>query len=149
MVEASEFMPYLHQLPGYGEYVSGGCRGFDATFGVSLARAYPGCPQRIKVPANQSQVDAWWVTPEFSDQLATGSPAPINVDYMPEGTDYRYRNTQLVLASNDIFYWAEFPEDDPRSKRSGTWMTVRIARAMGKHVFGYVQSEEFPCELVG
>jgi hypothetical protein len=52
---------------------------------------------------------------------------------------YRERNTRIVQQCTDLWAFPAYLEADPRSKRSGTWMTVRIARQMGRPVRLWVQ----------
>lgn len=49
---------------------------------------------------------------------------------MPEGTDYRQRNMVLLSAISYLIGYPLRPEADRRSHRSGTWMTLRLARGM-------------------
>lgn len=100
-------------------YVTGGCFGWDAFAGRFLADTWPDKEHWVIVPANLSQVDAWWLEPGYEF---------VRVVYMPMGTDYRDRNTVIVERSVELHFCAERPEADGKSKRSGTWMTVRIAR---------------------
>lgn len=57
---------------------------------------------------------------------------------------YRERNTRIVQQCSVLWAFPAYPEDDPRSKRSGTWMTVRIARKLGRPVRVWVQDETNP-----
>src|SRR5262249_19060923 len=75
----------------------------------------------VVVPADRSRVDPWW----------EGCPE-VTVIEMPEGTTYRDRNAALVARSAAVFGLPAYPEDDPRSRRSGTWQTIRMARRAGK-----------------
>jgi hypothetical protein len=74
------------------------------------------------VPADRSRVDPYW-----RDHCDT-------FEEMPSGTDYRARNERIVELSDRLVALPEYPEDDHWSRRSGTWMTVRIARRAGKPV---------------
>jgi hypothetical protein len=47
---------------------------------------------------------------------------------------YAERNQDIVDASDVLLAAPEFPEKDDKSKRSGTWQTVRKADAAGKLV---------------
>lgn len=40
---------------------------------------------------------------------------------------YRERNEDIVFESTHIIGGPQFPKDDERSKRSGSWMTLRMA----------------------
>lgn len=48
---------------------------------------------------------------------------------------YRTRNEMLVRDADFVIAFPEFEESDGRSKRSGTWMTIRMARKARK-IFG-------------
>lgn len=113
----------------FDQYVTGACKGWDAFIGEFLALTYPNATHTVLVPADQSQVDRWW------EGFDLGK---INVIFMPPNTDYRYRNEQIVQRSDYLFYCADYPEDDGRSKRSGTWMTKRIAEKAGVPLTGIV-----------
>lgn len=120
-------------LEQYDGFVTGGCRGFDTFMGFHAALTFPDKRHVVIVPANQSQVQPWW--------MGLNNPN-IEVYYMPEGTDYRDRNTEIVKRSDFLYYCAEHPEDHTKSKRSGTWMTVRIAQQLGVPYDGIVLTEE-------
>lgn len=116
-------------LAGFDGYVSGGCRGWDAIFGRTLALTYPDKIHCVIVPDNRSQVDPWW------EEFDLGK---IWVIFMGEGTDFRARNQKIVELSSYIWYCASHPEKHGASTRSGTWMTVRLARAADKPVSGFL-----------
>jgi hypothetical protein len=52
-----------------------------------------------------------------------------------EAKPYGERNDDIVAAIDVLVAAPAYPEDDPRSKRSGTWQTIRKADAAGKPVF--------------
>jgi hypothetical protein len=112
----------LEGVPAVGRYVTGGAFGGDAFVGQWLAFRYPDAEHEVVVPANRNQVDPWWERIGF----------PATVILMPPHTDYAERNTRLVLRSSTVFGFPAYPEDDPRSQRSGTWQTIRIARRARK-----------------
>lgn len=111
----------LMPLPG-DEYITGGAIGGDALLGRTLWALYPAALHTVIVPANRQQVDPWWTTVASS----------VNVLYMPPGSTYEDRNQRIVDMSNRIYGYPRFPENDPRSRRSGTWQTIRMARRAGK-----------------
>lgn len=122
--------PETHEwFESYDGYVTGGCRGFDVLVGQHLADTFPDKEHWVICPSNKSQIFAWWLAPEYEF---------VRVVYMPEGTDYRDRNTEIVNRSAELYYCADFPEADGRSKRSGTWMTVRIAQNAEVPVTGMI-----------
>ncbi|WP_165766699.1 hypothetical protein, partial [Mycolicibacterium canariasense] len=47
---------------------------------------------------------------------------------------YLDRNRDIVDATDELLALAGAPEDDPKSQRSGTWMTVRYAMQVGRPV---------------
>lgn len=109
-------------VPAADRYVTGACVGGDAFIGRWLYDRYPDAEHVVIVPADRSQVDEWW----------TGvSGRPVTVTEMPPGTTYADRNARLVAEGQAVFAFPAYPENDPRSKRSGTWMTVRMGRRAG------------------
>lgn len=102
------------------QVVTGGCRGVDAQ--VARSARKHGLFVYTVLPANRSQVDPdWWA---YADAYKE----------MPKGSSYRDRDKALVDLSNRLVALPRHPEHDPRSKRSGTWLTVRLAREAGKPV---------------
>lgn len=112
-------------LEGYTGYVTGACVGLDGFAGDWLFRAYPEKTHVVVVPANRSQVDYWW----HHVPLDHPHYHNIRVIEMPEGTRFKDRNIYIVTSSDTLFYVADYPERHGRSTRSGTWQTVRLARA--------------------
>lgn len=55
-------------------------------------------------------------------------------ELMGDQSDYRMRNHRIVELGEEVVAFPQFGEMDGRSRRSGTWMTVRIARHAGKLV---------------
>jgi len=53
--------------------------------------------------------------------------------------EYRERNERIVDQCSVLYAFPAFPEDHPRSRRSGTWLTIRMARKAGKPVKLWVQ----------
>lgn len=107
--------------------ITGACVGADAY--IARVAHDHGLYVHAIVPFNRSQVD-----PEWRDYCDT-------YDEMPDGTDYRYRNERIVDASDRMYGIADYPEKHEQSRRSGTWMTIRIARRDAKPVEVYVQHE--------
>jgi hypothetical protein len=52
-----------------------------------------------------------------------------------EAKPYAERNDDIVRSIDVLVAAPQYPEKDPRSKRSGTWQTIRKAHAAGKPVF--------------
>jgi hypothetical protein len=109
----------LAALPRASRYVTGACTGGDAFLGRWLLATHPGAEHVVVVPANRSQVDPWWLE-------CPG--APVTLIEMPPGTTYRDRNVELVRRGGRLLGFPAWPEDDPRSARSGTWQAIRLAR---------------------
>jgi hypothetical protein len=120
----------LAQVPPTRRYITGGCRGGDAFLGLYLACAFPRAWHVVVLPANRSQVDPWW-EPFLHLPPAPGRPRPENLIFieMPPGSTYEDRNAELARRGTVTYGLPAYPEDDPRSARSGTWQTIRMARA--------------------
>lgn len=109
------------------EFTTGACVGFDAIAARWLLAEHPGALHRLAVPANRKQVD----TDLFHDFLTASISGWTVIECCPAGTDYRYRNQRIVLLSDRLIAVADYPEKHGKSTRSGTWQTVRLARAAG------------------
>lgn len=110
-------------VPQADRYLTGACMGGDAFIGRWLRLHRPDAEHVVIVPADRSRVDPWWEQ--------DGCP-PVTVTEMPPGTTYADRNARLVTEANAVFAFPAYPENDPRSLRSGTWQTARMARKAGK-----------------
>jgi hypothetical protein len=113
------------QVPDADRYVTGACRGGDAWTGAWLAYHRETAEHVIIVPANRSQVDPWWTA-------VPSGLRRVSIVEMPPGTSYKDRNQRLVDLADWVFGFPAFPEEDPRSARSGTWQAIRMARDAGK-----------------
>lgn len=113
----------LVQVPSADRYVTGACDGGDAYIGRWLYDARPWAEHVVVVPANRSRVDEWW--------LEVDGPG-VTVIPMPPGSTYADRNAELVRRGTAVYALPAYPEDDPRSRRSGTWQAARMARRAGK-----------------
>lgn len=112
----------LDRLPPAARYITGGAIGGDALIGRWLVERWPGAHHVVIVPADKSRVDPWWLTVDVAVEAIP----------MPAGTTYKDRNAEIVRRSVMLFGFPAYPEDDPRSARSGSWQTIRMARRARK-----------------
>jgi hypothetical protein len=110
------------RVPHADRYVTGACTGGDAFIGRWLQANRPGAEHVVIVPANRRRVDPWW----------TAVTGPVTVIEMPPGSTYADRNRRLVDEGTCLFGFPAHPEDDYRSRRSGTWQAIRMAMKAGK-----------------
>ncbi len=97
--------------------VTGACIGIDAQVALLVAKHYPKVKQLIIVPGNKSKVD--------NNVLKIKNAKYI---FMSKNTTYRMRNERLVEESDRfIAFWTGI-------QRSGTFMTMNIAKKAGKSV---------------
>ena len=96
---------------------TGACIGVDTA--VAEYGLQRGFLVHTVVPANRKAVDPLW-----REHCSTFFE-------MPPDTDYRDRNTRMVQPAQRLIAFPRWSENDNRSIRSGTWMTVRIARKLG------------------
>jgi len=97
-------------------HILGGCRGGDALLARLLSAR--GAMVHVVLPADRSQIDPEW-------QLFCSS-----FEEMPGGTTFRQRDERMVELGGRTIGIAALAEK--RQPYSGTWMTIRIARAVGK-----------------
>jgi hypothetical protein len=116
-------------------YVSGACIGLDQAAASLVAEHWPNRAQRIIVPRNRTRVDEVWLSTFRARHHTT-----VRVNSMPRGTTYRDRNLALLgsffegvpaLRPDLLIAFPLHAAHDSRSVRSGTWMTVRLARSLG------------------
>jgi hypothetical protein len=72
----------------------------------------------------------------------TGGPAFIEL--MPAGTNYRDRNARILDYTDELIAVADHSEDHALSRRSGTWMTIRMALKLGIPTHVLILHEETP-----
>lgn len=113
----------------YDEFTTGACVGFDALAAHHLLDTRLDAQQRLVVPANQSQVDAS-IVERFLHLMQIGYMNVV-VEYMPQGSSYKQRNERIVFYSDALCAVVGHPEGAGKSRRSGSWQTVRIARRAG------------------
>lgn len=101
-------------LTKYDTIITGACVGIDAQVS-KLAKEYE-CNQLVIVPFDQSKTDK-----SVFENIGVND----GVIYLTIGTDYRDRN-ELIVKNSDklIAFW-------DGNKRSGTWMTMNIAKRKG------------------
>ena len=118
----------LAALPRADRYITGGCTGGDAFIGRWLYLRYPDAEHFVVIPADRSRVDPWW-----EDYLPwhLGLTAIGRLE-MPPGSTYKDRNTALAEQATWTSGFPAYPEHDPRSRRSGSWQAIRMARTAGK-----------------
>ena len=100
--------------------VTGGCVGVDAY--VARAASTRGLLVFTVLPANMDQADPEWDL--YCDEAS----------HMPAGTTYKDRNAMLVHLSERMVGVPAYGEHHPKSKRSGTWQTIRLCRKAGKPI---------------
>ena len=113
--------------------VTGACVGVDECIFFWFRAHYPEIPQTVVFPADRKAVD-----------LTEGEVriAGHTVVLMPPGTSYRQRNEKLVELSDLVgAFWTG-------QKRSGTYMTMNIARKVGKLVPEYIFGMGLPDDEV-
>lgn len=117
---AEEFIirDVLDHLGDWHGFVTGACVGIDTFIGRHLVETFPEHRHIVYVPANRSRVCRWW--PPFGGL--------VEVREMPPDTSYEDRNRAIVGSSTYLIGIPEYTEHEPRSRRSGTWQTIRMAR---------------------
>lgn len=102
-------------------FITGAARGGDAFIGRWLVMHWlEHADHLVLVPAIRSQVDWWWL------RLPPRWQNLVKVEYMPEGTDFAYRNDQIVTRAMHLEGFPELPE--AQAVMSGSWQTLRMAR---------------------
>lgn len=115
---------------GATEFTTGACVGGDALIARTMLAEFPDAIHRLVVPANRSQVDI-----DLYHDFITHTGGWACIEFMPAGSTYRDRNLRLLDHGDMLCPVANYDEDDGHSRRSGTWMTVRLARARrGGHI---------------
>lgn len=119
--------------------VQGACRGVDAAAAYCVvlrnhyAETFGALNLHTVVPGPRA-----WVARDFLTWDGT-------FEYMPEGTDYRARNLRILEQVDRLIAFPLYREDDPGSTRSGSWMTIRMARDAGIPVEIHVLTIERDC----
>lgn len=118
----------LALLGGATGFVTGGCTGIDAMVGHALFQMYPEAEHTVVVPADRSRIKAWWRPVLDLGQYVSHLTV---IDMRPD-TTYRDRNIRMVNVSDVLIGYPQYGERHPRSIRSGSWQTVRMARRLHK-----------------
>jgi hypothetical protein len=124
--QSEEFLwlDFLQGLGGWKGFVTGGCVGFDDYVGRTLVEIFPTHQHVVYVPADRTRVAAWWRDP---------AKAPfVEVREMLPGTTFEDRNRAMVDHAAALVVKPKGPEAS--YPRSGTWMTINIARSQMKPV---------------
>jgi hypothetical protein len=106
-------------------FVTGACKGVDAYVAKMLISIAPDAHHVIIVPSDHRQVDLRtlsYITGECARKRIS-----LEVIDCPEGTSYRYRNTQIVDRSTRL---VALPYKQLERAYCGTWMTVNIAHQL-------------------
>ena len=107
------------------EVSTGGCVGTDHR--AMMEAHWAGFTVHTILPANRKLVPDDWQ--DFSTTWE-------------EGGEYRARNKALVRRVSGLFVVADYPEQHPKSRRSGTWMTWRLGREAMKPMALMIQHDE-------
>jgi len=113
--------------------VTGACVGVDTFVYEFFNKFYPDIPQTVVFPADRKAVGL------TEDGVRA---AGHTVVVMPDGTSYRQRNKKIVELSDKLAaFWTG-------QTRSGTFMTMNIARKAGKLTLDYVFGHGLPDDEV-
>lgn len=111
----------------------GACLGLDAY--VARAALVYRSDLRVHAVISADVRTADWVDPDWRTWCQTA-------EQLPEGTTNRDRNLRLLHSRISLLLaWPLYVEADPRSQRSGTWQTIRLARRYGIPVEVVILSE--------
>lgn len=109
-------------IPLCRRYITGGAVGGDAFIGRWLVRNHPEAEHIVIAPWDKSRVSPWYLT-----------EPDVQVIPMPAGTTYKDRNAELVRRGDAVCGFPAYTEDEDRARGgSGSWQTLRLARAAGK-----------------
>ena len=125
--EEARVRTFAHRLKVADVWVTGGAPGIDTIIAESLLDLHPQARHIIVLPS------APYNYPAVKALIARGAE-PI---YMPASAThadaYRARNTKMVELADKL---VAFPAGSEAAfRRSGTWMTCRIARRAGRPVW--------------
>jgi hypothetical protein len=95
-------------------FLVGGCIGADSVAGWFVGTVM-NRDVHVFLPADRSRVD-----PDYLKYADT-------VHELPPGSSYKDRNAAIVRQSQQLVAFPSWPEIHGKSKRSGTWQTIRMA----------------------
>lgn len=108
------------------EFTTGACWGGDSLIARHLLSTRADAAHRLIVPQKRDQVDT-----DMFHHFLTHTGGWASIELMQAGSNYRDRNNRILDHTDRLLAVAEYPEDHGKSRRSGTWMTVRLARKRG------------------
>lgn len=126
----NQILEHLQALSDATGFITGACVGGDAFIGRTLFEIFPDHQHTVVIPADRSRVDPWWErhVHYFSGGMGGVHNAPwIRVIHMAVDTTYQNRNQTLVNFSDALIGYPLYNERDARSRRSGSWQTIRMA----------------------
>lgn len=100
-------------------FVHGGCIGIDDVGGQAA--------HSLGLLVHAMLINEWRKSPYTADWWNYSDTNAV----MSWGTSYRERDQAVVDESNALLAFPLYPEKHARSHRSGTWMTIRMARRKG------------------
>lgn len=114
--------------------ITGACVGVDEFVATWFASHEPGVRQLIYVPGNRSRVNM-----RVIEDLSKFSQ--VEVSYMPRSSSYLDRNLAIIASCDFLLGFPRHVESHALSQRSGTWQTIRKARALSKPMRVFVLSD--------
>jgi precorrin-2 methylase len=119
-------------LDALDKIIVGGAPGVDELVAMAALEMNSGHSVYAVLPCTTDPEDISWL-----DRIG-------GWEQMPAGTTFKQRDARMVELGDRVIAFPLYREDDARMKRSGTWITVRIARKAGKSVEVHVLSELEP-----
>jgi len=113
------------------EVIQGGCVGADtfvANAASLLAALFAPVTVHTVLPEDMSRVPPEWRSHCHTYETVTGP--------------YRNRNKAIVKRARCLFGVADYPEEHGKSRRSGTWMTIRMGQEANIPTLVMIQHEE-------
>ena len=85
------------------------------------------------------KLGGWRIHGHPGRDVADGSPGRVqdtlsDLDVVHESKPHSERNADIVNVSHILVAVLPYPEDDPRSLQSETWMMIRMGRAAGREI---------------